>query len=167
MQVRVIQDENLKQPISLAGSTLRGVHGCHVLYMANMGSIASLVMAVVINDNDEDDSASNAGGQTKGRKLWGLIVCHHSTPRYVPFPLRSACEFLMQVCRHSTQPMMLVRPLNMSHSSHASTHHVTQCSRLHSTCCSVVMPPCNMWLHSIHATTQHVPQRLSRGSSLH
>nr|AHZ64003.1 phytochrome [Zygnemopsis sp. MFZO] len=90
--VKVVQDRNLKQPISLGGSTLRGVHGCHRQYMMNMGSIASLVMAVIINDNESDGV-----GQNKGRKLWGLVVCHHTTPRYVPFPLRSACEFLMQV----------------------------------------------------------------------
>ncbi|CAI5940448.1 unnamed protein product [Closterium sp. NIES-65] len=92
--VPVVQNEALKQPISLAGSTLRGVHPCHLKYMGNMGSTASLVMAVIINDNDED---AVAAGQSKGRKLWGLVVCHHSSPRYVPFPLRSACEFLMQV----------------------------------------------------------------------
>ncbi|CAI5962715.1 unnamed protein product [Closterium sp. NIES-65] len=66
----------------------------YLQYMGNMGSTASLVMAVIINDNDED---AVAAGQSKGRKLWGLVVCHHSSPRYVPFPLRSACEFLMQV----------------------------------------------------------------------
>jgi hypothetical protein len=70
----------------------------------NMGSIASLVMAVIINDPDDSgtttgtSSASTASaGPNKGRKLWGLVVCHHTTPRMVPFPLRSACEFLMQV----------------------------------------------------------------------
>lgn len=93
--VKVIQDESLKQPISLAGSTLRGVHGCHTQYMSNMGSIASLVIAVIINDNE--DVGAPGANQQQGRKLWGLIVCHHSSARYVPFPLRSACEFLMQV----------------------------------------------------------------------
>ncbi|KAJ0978625.1 hypothetical protein J5N97_014099 [Dioscorea zingiberensis] len=29
-------------------------------------------------------------------KLWGLVVCHHTSPRFIPFPLRYACEFLMQ-----------------------------------------------------------------------
>ncbi|EEF42722.1 phytochrome E [Ricinus communis] len=81
--VRVIQSEELKHPLCLVNSTLRSPHGCHTQYMANMGSIASLVMAVVINGNDST-------------KLWGLVVCHHTSPRYVPFPLRYACEFLMQ-----------------------------------------------------------------------
>ncbi|KAL6991378.1 hypothetical protein U1Q18_009491 [Sarracenia purpurea var. burkii] len=82
--VRIIQTKEFKQPICLVNSTLRAPHGCHTQYMANMGSIASLVLAVIINDNKDS------------MKLWGLVVCHHTSPRYVPFPLRYACEFLMQ-----------------------------------------------------------------------
>lgn len=86
--VRVVQDETLKQPLCLVGSTLRAPHGCHAQYMANMGSIASLAMAVIINGSEE-------GGRSS-MKLWGLVVCHHTSPRCIPFPLRYACEFLMQ-----------------------------------------------------------------------
>lgn len=89
--VRVIQDEALMQPLCLVGSTLRAPHGCHAQYMANMGSVASLTLAVIINGNDED-----AVGGRNSMKLWGLVVGHHSCPRYTPFPLRYACEFLMQ-----------------------------------------------------------------------
>ncbi|KAJ0255040.1 Phytochrome C [Hirschfeldia incana] len=92
--VRVVQDKSLSQPISLAGSTLRAPHGCHAQYMSNMGSAASLVMAVTINGSDGGEV--NRDLQT-GRTLWGLVVCHHASPRVVPFPLRYACEFLTQV----------------------------------------------------------------------
>ncbi|GJT46569.1 phytochrome E [Tanacetum coccineum] len=81
--VPVIRSEELKQPLCLVNSTLRAPHGCHAVYMANMSSVASLVMAILINNNDS-------------MKLWGLVACHHTTPRYIPFPLRYACEFLMQ-----------------------------------------------------------------------
>lgn len=92
--VKVIQDKKLAQPLSLGGSTLRFPHGCHNKYMSNMGSIASLVMSVTINeDGDEKESDQQMGR----RKLWGLVVCHHTSPRFVPFPLRYACEFLIQV----------------------------------------------------------------------
>lgn len=87
----VIQDEGLMQPLCLVGSTLRAPHGCHAQYMANMGSIASLAMAVVINGNDEE-----AIGRRNLTRLWGLVVCHHTSARCIPFPLRYACEFLMQ-----------------------------------------------------------------------
>ncbi|KAK6790169.1 hypothetical protein RDI58_013969 [Solanum bulbocastanum] len=89
--VRVIQDELLKQPLCLVGSTLRAPHGCHPQYMVNMGNAASLTLAVVINGNDDEV----AGGRNAMR-LWGLVVGHHSSARFIPFPLRYACEFLMQ-----------------------------------------------------------------------
>ncbi|XP_007035807.2 PREDICTED: phytochrome B isoform X2 [Theobroma cacao] len=89
--VRVVQDDGLMQPLCLVGSTLRAPHGCHAQYMANMGSIASLAMAVIINGNDEE-----AIGGRNSMRLWGLVVCHHTSARCIPFPLRYACEFLMQ-----------------------------------------------------------------------
>lgn len=95
--VKVIQDDRLAQPISLCGSTMRAPHGCHAQYMANMGSIASLVLSITINDDDVDDGNQDSDPQPKGRKLWGLVVCHHTSPRFLPFPLRYACEFLLQV----------------------------------------------------------------------
>lgn len=96
--VKVIQDKSLAQPLSLCGSTLRAPHGCHAQYMANMGSIASLVVSVVINEDDDETGSEQQQQQQKGRKkLWGLVVCHHTSPRFVPFPLRYACEFLLQV----------------------------------------------------------------------
>lgn len=89
--VRVVQDEGLMQPLCLVGSTLRAPHDCHAQYMANMGSIASLAMAIVINGNDDE-----AVGGRNPMRLWGLVVCHHTSARCIPFPLRYACEFLMQ-----------------------------------------------------------------------
>lgn len=91
--VKVIHDKKLAQPLSLCGSTLRAPHGCHALYMANMGTIASLVMSVTINEEDDETDRN----PQKGRKLWGLVVCHHTSPRFVPFPLRYACQFLVQI----------------------------------------------------------------------
>jgi len=90
---KVINDDNMTQPLCLVGSTLRSPHGCHAQYMANMGSIASLAMAVIINRGDGEASSSNNNNSIK---LWGLVVCHHTSPRFIPFPLRYACEFLMQ-----------------------------------------------------------------------
>ncbi|KAI3980193.1 hypothetical protein MKX01_033334 [Papaver californicum] len=96
--VKVIQDDKLPFDLTLCGSTLRAPHSCHLQYMKNMGSGASLVMAVVINDGDEENqSGSGSAPPEKQKRLWGLVVCHHQTPRFVPFPLRYACEFLTQV----------------------------------------------------------------------
>ncbi|KAG8062379.1 hypothetical protein GUJ93_ZPchr0003g18399 [Zizania palustris] len=96
--IKIIEDEALHLDISLCGSTLRAPHSCHLRYMENMNSIASLVMSIVVNENEEDEvEADQPAQQQKMKKLWGLIVCHHESPRYVPFPLRYACEFLAQV----------------------------------------------------------------------
>ncbi|CAL9037539.1 phytochrome A-like isoform X1 [Musa acuminata AAA Group] len=97
--IKIYQHDKLPFDITFCGSTLRAPHSCHLQYMENMNSIASLVMAVVVNEGDEDDD-TEAGQQPqrqKRKRLWGLVVCHNETPRFVPFPLRYACEFLMQV----------------------------------------------------------------------
>lgn len=70
--------------------------------MENMNSIASLVMSIVVNEGDEEgegegEHSDPANPQQKRERLWGLVVCHNTTPRFVPFPLRYACEFLAQV----------------------------------------------------------------------
>lgn len=97
--VKVLQDKKLPFDLTLCGSTLRAPHSCHLQYMENMTSIASLVMAVVINDMNEEIESPDAAAMNpqKRKKLWGLVVCHNTTPRFVPFPLRYACEFLAQV----------------------------------------------------------------------
>lgn len=95
--VKVIQDEKLPFDLTLCGSTLRAPHSCHLQYMENMTSIASLVMAVVVNEEGEEGDSPTSVQPQKRKTLWGLVVCHNTTPRFVPFPLRYACEFLAQV----------------------------------------------------------------------
>ncbi|QHN85737.1 Phytochrome type A [Arachis hypogaea] len=68
------------------------VSTCHLQYM---NSIASLVMAVVVNDHEDGDGSDVAQPQ-KRKRHWGLVVCHNTNPRFVPFPL-GYCEFLAQV----------------------------------------------------------------------
>ena len=92
--VKVIQDPNLEFDLTLCGSTLRAPHSCHLQYMENMDSIASLVMAIVVNEEEHEEQFDH---KNKRKRLWGLVVCHNTTPRFVPFPLRYACEFLAQV----------------------------------------------------------------------
>ncbi|KAI3948107.1 hypothetical protein MKX01_014706 [Papaver californicum] len=93
--VPVVQDEELMKPLCLVGSTLRAPHGCHTEYMANMGSVASLAMSVIINENGQE--GSGASSVRNSTRLWGLVVCHHTSARCITFPLRYACGFLMHV----------------------------------------------------------------------
>ncbi|MEO0739342.1 MAG: ATP-binding protein [Cyanobacteria bacterium J06649_12] len=68
------------QPTDLTHSILRSAYPCHSEYLRNMGVGASLTISLM-----------------KDNKLWGLIACHHRTPKYIPYELRKACEFLGRV----------------------------------------------------------------------
>lgn len=66
-------------PLDLSNSVLRGVSHFHIEYLQNMGVAGSMTISL-IND--------------KG--LWGLIACHHYSPKLVDYDTRKACEFLGQ-----------------------------------------------------------------------
>ncbi len=64
----------------LTNSILRSPYSCHIEYLHNMGVGASLTISLI-----------------KEGQLWGLIACHHQTPKYVSYEMRKACEFLGRV----------------------------------------------------------------------
>ncbi|MBD0336434.1 MAG: GAF domain-containing protein, partial [Cyanobacteria bacterium Co-bin13] len=68
------------QPTDLILSILRQPYPCHTEYLEHMGVGASLTISLM-----------------KDQKLWGLIACHHKTPKHVSYELRKACEFLGRV----------------------------------------------------------------------
>ncbi|WP_442949342.1 ATP-binding protein [Nostoc sp.] len=65
------------RPIDLTNSILRSAAPCHIEYLDNMGVAATLTISLI-----------------KDQKLWGLIACHHQSPKYISYELRKACEFL-------------------------------------------------------------------------
>lgn len=67
------------EPLDLSFSTLRSVSPIHIEYLKNMGVGASMSISIL-----------------RGGELWGLIACHHRTPRSMPFEVRTACDFLGQ-----------------------------------------------------------------------
>lgn len=92
-RIRVIEDANYQAsplvpvnnpltgaPLDLSFATLRSVSPVHLQYMRNMQTLASMSISIVVR------------GQ-----LWGLISCHHATPRSVSFQTRTACELLGSV----------------------------------------------------------------------
>ncbi|CAI6001027.1 unnamed protein product [Closterium sp. NIES-65] len=108
--VDVLHQGALPGGLSLAHSTVRMVRSCHREYMANMGTLASLVLAITVSTGEAGAAAAAAAAPPNdvagagkavraepGRRLWGLVVCHHCSPCMVPYPTRSACEFLVQV----------------------------------------------------------------------
>ncbi len=68
------------QELDMSLCHLRSMSPLHIQYLKNMGVTATLVVSLV----------------REGR-LWGLIACHHDTPRNLRYPVRAACEMLAEV----------------------------------------------------------------------
>lgn len=66
-----------RQAIDLRQAMLRGVDSCCVQYHQNMNVAAMLVISLV-----------------KDQTLWGLISCHHQTPKRLTGEIRAACELV-------------------------------------------------------------------------
>jgi light-regulated signal transduction histidine kinase (bacteriophytochrome)/CheY-like chemotaxis protein len=65
------------QPLDMSHATLRSVSPMHLRYLQNMGVASTLTVSLLVDG-----------------RLWGLIACHHRTPRYLPVRLRRACHAL-------------------------------------------------------------------------
>ncbi|GAB3533976.1 hypothetical protein GCM10027443_20350 [Pontibacter brevis] len=61
----------------LSDSNLRSVAGVHLEYLANLNIMASMSLPLIIDN-----------------KLWGLVSCHHKSPKNPSYELRSAMELL-------------------------------------------------------------------------
>ncbi len=68
------------RPLDMSFAFLRGASRMYTEYLINMGVRASLTLAI-----------------SAGDKLWGLVACHHYSPRQVPYDVRTACDFLARV----------------------------------------------------------------------
>lgn len=71
--------KSAQPPVDMSFSQLRSVSPIHCEYLQNMGVSASLSISIIV------DGA-----------LWGLISCHHDTPKVVPLPLRIGAELFGQ-----------------------------------------------------------------------
>ncbi len=67
------------QDLDMSLCFLRSMSPIHIQYLKNMGVAATLVASLVV-----------------GGKLWGLVACHHYSPRNIPFESRAACELLAE-----------------------------------------------------------------------
>ncbi|CAN5252561.1 ATP-binding protein [soil metagenome] len=69
-----------RQPLDLSHASLRAVSPMHIEYLRNMGVKASFSISLMY----------------KG-KLWGLVACHHYSPRFIDFESRQTCKLLAQL----------------------------------------------------------------------
>ncbi len=68
-----------EEPVDMSFAQLRSVSPIHCEYLKNMGVAASLSISVVVDG-----------------ELWGLISCHHDSPKVIPMPLRVGAELFGQ-----------------------------------------------------------------------
>lgn len=68
------------EPLDLSLSMLRAVSPVHIEYLRNMDVAASMSVSIL-----------------RDGKLWGLVACHHSSPRNLSFARRTTTELLGQV----------------------------------------------------------------------
>jgi two-component system, chemotaxis family, sensor kinase Cph1 len=66
--------------LDMSLSTLRSVSPIHIEYLNNMGVNASMSISIV-----------------RDGQLWGLIACHHYSPKKLSYETRTICEFLGQI----------------------------------------------------------------------
>ncbi|HEX3861098.1 MAG TPA: HWE histidine kinase domain-containing protein [Stellaceae bacterium] len=66
-------------PVDMSFAQLRSVSPIHCEYLGNMGVQGSLSISIIVSG-----------------ELWGLIACHHNSPKVVPLALRVAAELFGQ-----------------------------------------------------------------------
>ena len=67
-------------PLNMGQCVLRSVSPLHLEYLRNMGVAATLTLSIVI-----------------GNELWGMVACHHATPRHLSAEMRAVCEVIAQI----------------------------------------------------------------------
>lgn len=72
-------DHTSEALLDMSHCVLRGVSPYHIEYLKNMGVTGTFTISLI------DD-----------QRLWGLIACHHYSPRLVDYETRKTCEFLGQ-----------------------------------------------------------------------
>ncbi|RSK35441.1 ATP-binding protein [Hymenobacter metallilatus] len=72
-----VRNPSSQRPPDMTYSVLRSVSPIHVEYLQNMGVGATMTISLI-----------------REGKLWGLLVCHHYSPRLVSYELRDLCQFI-------------------------------------------------------------------------
>lgn len=78
--VPLLVDDERFDSIDLSHCFLRSVSPIHIRYLQNMGVAASLTLSLVVDG-----------------KLWGLIACHHYTPKYDTYAFLHSAMLLSRV----------------------------------------------------------------------
>ena len=66
-----------QRPPDMTYAVLRSVSPIHIEYLRNMGVAATMTISII-----------------QDGQLWGMIMCHHDSPRLVSYELRELCLFI-------------------------------------------------------------------------
>ena len=78
--VDILIDKSALDTLDLSHARLRAVSPLHIEYLRNMGVGATLTISIIIEG-----------------KLWGLIACHHYSPKVLPYSFLQSVTFLSRV----------------------------------------------------------------------
>ncbi len=76
----IISSSDAEQNLDLTHSVLRAVSPMHIQYLKNMGVASSFSISLISH-----------GG------LWGLIACHHYTPKWIDYKAREAAKLISKI----------------------------------------------------------------------
>ena len=109
-----------QSPLDLSAVEIRSVSPMHTEYLQNIGANASMSVSLIVEQG-----------------LWGLIACHHGSPKYPDYKTRKACELLGKIAsteifnqqviaekRYQNQVHAIQRDIRNMLSSSQTTHTV-------------------------------------------
>jgi light-regulated signal transduction histidine kinase (bacteriophytochrome) len=72
-----VRNPSTGRPPDMTYAVLRSVSPIHVQYLKNMGVAATMTISII-----------------QDGRLWGMLMCHHDSPRLVSYELREMCLFI-------------------------------------------------------------------------
>ncbi|MBS2003990.1 MAG: GAF domain-containing protein [Cyanobacteria bacterium SZAS LIN-5] len=91
--IPLVSDQSEK--LDLSRSVLRAPSPIHLQYLRNMGVAASMTMSLICDG-----------------KLWGLVACHHFSPKYLIAEQRAVCALLAKVVSSRITTLSVAATIN-------------------------------------------------------
>jgi light-regulated signal transduction histidine kinase (bacteriophytochrome)/CheY-like chemotaxis protein len=139
-------------PLDLSFANLRSVSPIHCEYLRNMGVAASMSVSIIVSG-----------------KLWGLIACHHYSPRTLPMPARIAAELFGDFFSLHLQAMLRKQSLDTANHARRAldgllrnvAHHTDLARFLRESICNFEeLMPCDgigLWMNGRWTASGSVP----------
>ncbi len=139
------------EELDMSMSWLRSMSPLHLQYLRNMGVTATLVVSLV-----------------REGKLWGLIACHHYTPKRLAYAMRAACDLVAEMLStriavlenfSQVRTTALVRRLGgrLSKRPRRAASGSVHCWTTRASCCAWSAPAARCWCTTVSAHCRRRP----------